>query len=68
MTIPKPLSVNDVRALTGRGLTVIYDAVVSGALESSQSKPGARYFITEQAVQRWVEQGCPRWPAGRSYA
>lgn len=57
----KALTIPDVAAMTGRGANVIYDALNSGALTGSQARPGARWFITEAAVDTWIAAGCPRY-------
>lgn len=57
----KPLTVADVMAITGRSINVVGDALRSGALEGAQARPRDRWFITEQAVDRWISAGCPRY-------
>lgn len=57
----KTLTISDVAEVTGRSANVIYDALNSGALTGTQSRPGARWFITPAAVDAWIAAGCPRY-------
>jgi hypothetical protein len=57
----KTLTIADVAEVTGRSANVIYDALNSSALTGTQSRPGARWFITEAAVDAWIAAGCPRY-------
>ena len=57
----RPLRVRDVSEATGRGRTLIYDALNSGALAGSQSGPRGIWFITQAAVDAWIAVGCPRY-------
>lgn len=57
----KALTIPDVTDMTGRSANVIYDALNSGALAGTQASPGARWFITEAAVDTWISAGCPRY-------
>ncbi|MDF3280446.1 hypothetical protein [Gordonia sp. N1V] len=57
----KTLSIPDVVEMTGRGTTVVGDALRSGALHGSQSQPRGTWFITEAAVDAWIAAGCPRY-------
>ena len=61
MTTRKTLTIPDVVAMTGRGTTVVGDALRSGALHGSQAQPRGTWFITERAVDAWIAQGCPRY-------
>lgn len=60
-TVRKPLTIPDVVEMTGRGTTVVGDALRSGALKGSQAQPRDRWFITEAAVDAWIAAGCPRY-------
>ncbi|WP_267625949.1 helix-turn-helix domain-containing protein [Gordonia sputi] len=57
----KVLTISDVMEMTGRGVSVVGDALRSGALKGVQSRPRASWVITEAAVDAWIAEGCPRY-------
>lgn len=57
----RALRVRDVQEITGRGVNYVGDALRSGALRGAQSGPGGTWFTTDEAVDEWIYDGCPRY-------
>ncbi|WP_336790375.1 hypothetical protein [Gordonia malaquae] len=46
--------------MTGRSRSIVYQALTSKALVGAQEDAHATWFVSPEAVERWVSEGCPK--------
>ncbi|MFC9768876.1 hypothetical protein [Rhodococcus jostii] len=65
MSLQPPLDVDDVCAVSRRGVNRVKNASNSGALQCLPRVPGGPHFFTEEAVADWIRRGSPEMPMSR---
>ncbi len=56
----RALKVAEVAEMTGRSRSIVYQALTSKALVGAQEDAHATWFVSPEAVERWVSEGCPK--------